>query len=575
MAASTPTQIDAWIERNVPIPMRDGTVLRADVFRPAREAPHDVLLIRNPYGEATGRNVVSILDAISLGIAVVAQDTRGSYRSDGVFEPFAHEEFDGADSLEWCSRQPWSTGALAMIGPSYLGATQLLAAKASPRGLRAIAPTFTASDYFDGWAYQGGAFQLGFMLHWAAGFAAAAKLRLSRHTGDSDRADVGDGENVELPSDYSRLPLSSMPGLLRYAPYWLDWVNHHSRDMYWRALEPLDNSRPITTPAIHVGGWFDIFLKGTLTNYVTFRNLAANAKLRRQQRLVIGPWAHGPGSQAIGELDFGPSASQAAAQLETSQLAFITNAFNDDFQSDFPPVRLFVMGDNAWRDEDDWPLNRAVVVRHYFHSDLSLSQSPPSSDEEPSLFVYDPLDPVPTVGGPTLLPGAEVGFNAGPRNQSHVETRHDILCFTSQTLHVDMEVTGPVSVNLHAATDGPDTDWAAKLVDVWPDGRAMSVIDGIQRARYRDSLERPTLLEPDRPYAFVIDLVATSMVFKAGHRIRVEISSSNFPRFDRNPNNGGLSADVTESGLRAAKQRVFHDASRPSWINLPTIDRRA
>jgi uncharacterized protein len=244
-------------------------------------------------------------------------------------------------------------------------------------------------------------------------------------------------------------------------------------------------------------------------------------------------------------------------------------------EPDGPRVRLFVMGDNVWRDEDDWPLERTEWAHWYLHADGSLAPSEPGEFDPPAHYVHDPADPVPTVGGANLLAGGAGGvtWQPGPRDQRHVEARTDVLCFSSSVLPADLEVTGPVSVTLHAATSAADTDFTAKLVDVWPDGRALSVADGIVQARYRsgDGMSRPAA--PGRVYRYTIDLMATSQVFKAGHRLRVDVASSNFPCYDRNPGNGAPAATATAADFTVAEQTVFLDAGRPSYITLPVIPR--
>jgi putative CocE/NonD family hydrolase len=575
--SAAPEIIEIAVEHNTPIPMRDGTILRASVFRPTADGRYPVILVRNVYGEALVRGQIPTLTAPLGGMAVVVQDTRGSGNSDGASTPFVDETADGLDTIAWCACQPWSSGAVGMMGVSYLGATQLLAARAAPPALKAIAPGITASEYYEGWTYQGGAFQLGFMLQWALGFAMRNLGRLAAAGQDVGALRSALMRVAAHSDDAVRyLPLRDIPGLAELAPAWLDWLDHPTRDAWWEALSIRNHHGDFRAPALHVGGWSDIFLKGTLENFVGLRAAAATDEARRNQRLIVGPWAHGSTDRAVGQIDFGMFANQLAFQLEAKQLDFLARFLKPHQpEPQGAPVSIFVMGDNVWRDEADWPLTRAQTTRYFLHTGGTLSPAPPPTDAEPSTFTYDPRDPVPTVGGPTLLPGGWVTFNAGPRDQREVEARADVLCFTSAPITSDVEVTGPLSATLHAASSAVDTDWTCKLVDVWPDGRAMSVIDGILRARARNGLEpgKTQLMEPGRVYRFDIDLVATSMVFKAGHRIRVEVSSSNFPRFDRNPNNGRLSADAHESTLVPARQVIFHDAERPSWISLPIVPR--
>ncbi|MFD0663453.1 CocE/NonD family hydrolase [Thermocatellispora tengchongensis] len=319
-------------------------------------------------------------------------------------------------------------------------------------------------------------------------------------------------------------------------PWWREWTSHPERDAYWEGLaETLRHDR-IEVPVMHIAGWFDLFLPGVLENH---RRLGGP--------LVIGPWSHlTPGGSGTGRLDFGPAASAQAIGLERRQLAFLKG------EDTGPAVKIFVMGDDVWRDEESWPLARAVETRYHLHTGGLLSPEPPASDE-PATFTFDPRDPVPTTGGPTLLADPT---NVGPQDQRDVELRPDVLCYTTGVLDADVEVTGPLSVTLRAETSATATDWTAKLVDVHPDGRAMSVIDGIVRTTAPAG-------------TFTVDLVATSQVFKAGHRIRVQISSSNFPRFDRNPGTGRPAAEATEADLVVQHQKVFPG----SYITLPIVPR--
>jgi putative CocE/NonD family hydrolase len=563
-------------EYNVPVEMRDGTTLRADVSRPAAGDPVPVLLIRNPYGEQLMR-ILPVRPAIDAGFAVVLQHCRGTGTSDGDFVTFENEAADGADTVEWCARQPWSDGNVVMTGPSYLGMVQLAAASRSPSALRGLVPVVTPADYHWGLAYRQGAFQLGQALAWhslkaaqALAYNAAAGLDVSAETGDL----------LALMADpaaaYARLPLRDMPAVSRILPSWQAWLDHEARDDYWDGLSYRDARDKVAVPALHVGGWFDLFLGGTLDNFATLSRDAATDHARSGQRLIIGPWTHVDRSGTAGELHFGAFASEQAVQLEAVQIEFLKSAARaEPAQPPGPRVRLFVMGDNAWRAEDEWPLARTRWTRWYLHPHGALSPAEPGQFGPPSHYDHDPRDPVPTIGGATLLTGGPggTGWQPGPRDQREIEARPDVLSFTSDPLAADLEVTGPVTVTLHAATSATDTDFTAKLVDVWPDGRALGVTDGIVRARYRDGSRSPRPVVPAQVYQYPIDLIATSQVFKAGHRLRVDVASSNFPCFDRNPGNGAPAASAVAADFTVAEQAIFHDADRPSYITLPVIPR--
>lgn len=565
-------------EHNTPIEMRDGTRLRADVYRPAVGGPFPVLLIRNPYGEQMMRALAPVVPAIEAGFAVVIQHCRGTGTSDGEFVPFENEAEDGVDTVEWCARQPWSNGDVGMYGASYLGMVQLAAATQAPAALKGLVTIVTPADYHGGLAYRQGAFQFGQTLGWHS---------LKSGQTLAYRAAAGQDVSGDMPAllklvanpaaGYAHLPLRDAPAVSRILPNWRDWLDHEERDDYWTSLSYRDSRDRATAPALHVGGWFDLFLGGTLDNFTTLSRRAATEHARRGQRLIVGPWTHIDRTGAAGELHFGMLASEQAIQLEQLQLHFLRRAVQPNGEEPAGArVKLFVMGDNLWRDEADWPLARTQWTPWYLHADGSLSPSAPRGEATPSNYAHDPSDPVPTVGGPTLInggPDGGIAWMPGPRDQRAVEARPDVLTFTSTELTEDLEVTGPVTVTLHAATSAADTDFTAKLVDVWPDGRALSVVDGIVRARYRDGSGRAKPITPGKVYEYTIDLLATSQVFKAGHRIRIDVASSNFPCFDRNPGNGAPVATATADDFVVAEQTLFHDSDHPSYVTLPVIPR--
>jgi putative CocE/NonD family hydrolase len=564
-------------EHNAAIPMRDGVVMRAEVYRPARSGPFPVLLVRTPYGEPMSRGV-PVLPAIDAGFAVVLQHCRGTGTSDGDFAPFASEADDGVDTIEWCAGQAWSNGLVGMYGPSYLGMVQFAAAVSAPPALRCLLPTVTPADYFGGLVYRQGALQLGQLLGWYT-LKSAQTLTYRAAAGEDISADMPAllAHMTSMAADYDHLPARDAPAVSQIMPTWQQWLDHEERDEFWRDLSYAASRDRITAPALHVGGWFDLFLGGTLDNFMTLRESAATEHARRNQALVIGPWTHADQTGVAGELHFGLLASAQAIQLEQLQLTFLRR-FVAEGQTELAGsrVKLFVMGDNVWRDEDDWPLARTQWTRWYLHSGGGLSAALPGAGALPSKFRFDPRDPVPTVGGATLIsggPGGGISWIGGPRDQRVIGTRPDVLVFTSEELPEDLEVTGPLRVTLNAATSAADTDFTAKLVDVWPDGRAMGVADGIVRARFRDGsgLSRP--VTAGRVESYEIDLMATSQVFKAGHRVRVDISSSNFPCFDRNPGNGARAATATHDDFVVAEQTICHDAGLPSYITLPVIPR--
>lgn len=540
--------------------MRDGTVLRADVYSPDDAAsPLPAIVNRTPYERRRSATVAAGIDpevATANGFVLVCQDVRGRGGSDGQFATFLHDGDDTYDTVEWVAAQPWCSGAVGMTGRSYGGATQWLGAVRTPPHLKAMFPVVIGSNYYDSWIYQGGAFQLGFNLFW------------TRLMGES-RA------SQNLDALYRHLPLPTVPmeeGSVG-ARIYQTWLSHPTFDDYWKGLAVNRRYGQVTVPAYNVGGWYDLFLRGTLENYVGMRERGGSPEARGGQRLLIGPWAHGSTYGPYPDHNFADFEGNDDVDLDDVQVRFFACHLRGDDNgfADEAPVRLFVMGANRWRDEDTWPPPAAVARPWYLRAGGGLSPEPPAHGDAPDTYVYDPADPAPTVGGPTSLPAGMMKTNSGPRDQQKVESRADVLVYTSEPLTRAVEVTGALTVTLHAATSAVDTDFVAKLTDVDPDGRSTILAEGILRCRYRKGFEEPQLMTPGRPEALDIDLVATSNVFKPGHRIRVVVTSSSFPRFDRNANSGRPFGTDGPDDLRPAHQTVFHDAARPSHIVLPIV----
>jgi len=457
---------------------------------------------------------------------------------------------------------------VGMHGMSYVGATQWLAAIAAPPHLTAIFPAMTAADYHDGWIYQGGAMSLAFTTAWTAQFLAIPQLERLGLSPDECRREEGRimGMIERLRRTLSHLPLAELPLLGRpgLAPYYRDWIAHPDADAYWERVCISAHHDHVTVPAFNLGGWYDLFAAGPLRNFAGVRARGATAAARTGQRLLVGPWTHNsPSIAQAGEMHFGWDATLNAEDLQLRWFDYWLREIDNGIM-DEPPVRLYVMG-QGWRDEQEWPLTRTEYVPYYVHSagrahgldgDGRLSQDLPGA-EAPDVFLYNPLNPVPTVGA------------GGIADQRAAERRTDVLVYTTPPLAEALEVTGPVRAVLYASSSAVDTDFTAKLVDVAPNGYARNLCDGILRARYRTSSALPELLEPGRPYALSIDLLVTSNLFQPGHQIRLEISSSNFPRFDRNPNTGEPAG--TASALRPAVQTVYHDLEHPTHILLPVI----
>ena len=557
---------EVTIERGVPIKMRDGVTLRADIYRPKAEGKFPLLLTRTPYDK--NGTVDFCLKAAARGYVVVAQDVRGRYASEGDWYPFKYESQDGYDTVEWAAALPYSNGKVGMFGGSYVGATQYLAAIAKPPHLAGICPDVTASNYHDGWVYQGGAFEQWFDESWTTGLA---ENTISRRE--------------ELDSDVVRwtptLPLLSYPvfetpSTTGLAPYFTDWLAHPNYDDYWKPWSIEDHYAQIQVPVLSLGAWYDIFLGGTLRNYARLKNEAGTEAARRGQRLMIYVGGHAGGSteKKVGAVDFGDKLpfdlEEVTLRWYDSLLKGIVNGLDHE-----KSVKIFVMGKNHWREEDDWPLERAKATRYYLRSTTpanglqgggTLSTAAPA-EEKPDQYVYDPNDAVPTIGGPLCCQPLPTGV--GPQDQRSAEARGDVLVFSSLAFTQNTEVTGPISLDLYVSSSAVDTDFTGKVVDVWPNGFAQNLTEGILRLRYRNSPERPELGNPGEIYHITVDLWATSNVFLPGHKLRLEVSSSNFPRFDRNLNTGEDQARGTH--MIKATNVIYHDKSRPSALVLPIL----
>lgn len=568
--ASAAEPFAVTVEHGVEVKMRDGTVLRADIYRPKTEGSFPVLLERTPYDKNNSSGFG--LRAAAQGYIVIVQDVRGRYTSEGEWYPFKNESNDGFDTIEWAAALAHTDGRVGMFGGSYVGATQMLAAIAHPPHLAGICPVVTASNYHDGWTYQGGAFEQWFNESWTSGLAQDTLNRSVRsHTNALNGI-------WKLPlNDYPLFDVPSSAGndLTRtLASYFLDWLAHPNYDEYWKRWSIEEHYSDIKVPMLTVAAWYDIFQGGSLRNYIGVKLHGGSDAARQGQRLLVMIGGHAGSGRKIGDVDFGPSAVLEEDDVILSWYDHLFKNAANEFATP-QPVRIFVMGANQWRNEDDWPLSRARQERYFLHSggkanslsgDGVLSLAAPRA-ESADHYVYDPANPAPTTGGPLCCDSTHLG--PGPRDQRPVEARNDVLVYSTPVLSEDLEVTGPVTAELFANSSAVDTDFTAKLVDVWPDGFAQNLTEGIIRARYRESQERPTFLNPGQTYKITVDLWSTSNLFRKGHRIRLEISSSNFPRFDRNLNTG----EDTSSARKpvAATNSIYHDAEHPSALILPTV----
>ncbi len=569
----------------MPSKTRDGVTLRADVYRPEAEGRFPVILSRLPYNKNLRTRPGDIDYFVERGYVVIMQDVRGRFGSDGdEYYPLIWEGRDGYDAVEWAAALPWSNGKVGTMGQSYLGITQHLLAPLRPPHLVTCFPVSCPGDFHENFAYHtGGVLELGWRVPNIVFMARDTAERLGHvNLIEPIERQLADVKNVLArpftDTAYRRLPLMHWAEALRpIARYLTDYLQHPEDGPYWWSMNVTREAHNVNVPMYHVTSWYDFVQWGTLKQYAAVRDHAMTPHARANQRLLIGPWAHifpytVPTSRGTGDIDFGPDAKVELHEIQLRWFDYWLKGIATGILEE-APVKIFVMGENRWRDENEWPLARTRYTPYYFHSrgtansargDGTLSPAMPA-DETPDRFTYDPDNPVPTCGGSTLI------ISTGVQDQREVEARDDVLVYTSDPLPAPLELTGPIIVKLFAATSAPDTDFTAKLVDVRPDGYAQNLADGIIRGRYRESNFRPSPLTPGAVYEFTIDLWAISHVFFAGHRLRLDISSSNFPRFDRNLNTGEDQATGTR--WEQARQTIFHDARYPSHVILPIIPR--
>jgi hypothetical protein len=553
---------------------RDGITLFADIYRPKSDEKFPVILMRTPYHKSVSWAVAPAYQIVRRGYVVVIQDVRGRYTSEGEWYPFRHEQADGYDTVEWVAALPYSNGKVGMIGASYVGATQMLAAIAQPPHLTAIAPNVTASNYHSNWTYQGGAFEQWFDQNWTSQLAQNTLQRLIEENTDAR------GGVPTLPlADYPVFNFGQLPaeGQLtsKIAPYYGDWLAHPDYDDYWKQWSIEENFSKITVPMLQVGGWYDIFAAGTMRNYMGAKAHGATEAARTQQHLLIEIGGHAGFGRRIGDVDFGPHAVENVyTDVILDWYDFLFKGIKNEYATD-KPVKVFTMGANEYRQEDDWPPPQAQFTKYFLHSngkanslrgDGSLSTATPKTEISDS-YVYDPKNATPTFGGPLCCD--EKHMEPGPRDQRGVENRDDVLVYSTPPLARDLDVTGPVTATLWVKSSAVDTDFTAKLVDVGPDGFAQDLTEGILRMRYRDSPEHPNFMNPGQVYQITVDLWATSNVFLKGHSIRLEIASSNFPRFDRNLNTGE-EVKFAHTSVPATNL-ILHDAQHPSALLLPIM----
>lgn len=593
--ASEP-RYEVVVDRDVSIPMRDGVVLKADIYRPQAKGTFPVLVEGTPYGKQTASELTLKSDSffVPRGYVLVVYDCRGMFASEGDFTPHLTEQNDNYDVIEWAAKQPWSSGKIASIGISYVGQVVLNAAIAQPPHLVCGIPSLTAQDLWREWYYRGGAMELGFLAAWPVWWVpswADRYLTGAEHEAAMDNAALywADPESFVDILPVKNLEIGRIGDKMNL---FAEWAAHPADGPYWWERNPETYIREINIPLLNVAGWYDIFQNGNIETFNALRHKAASARARDNQRLMIGPWAHFDGGffQNIqGSVDYGPGLTTPSYnEVRLDFLDYWLKDVQHGTMMDLDhPVWIFVQGDNTWRAEAQWPPARTEYTKFYLNggksgsiaslNDGTLSTRLPASKEKPQTYVYDPMNATPTRGGSLLfsfqygpdgMPGSE---GTGQAQQEQTPVDRQSLTFTSEPLDQEMEITGKVRAVLYAASDCVDTDWVVRVCDVAPDGTSLNVVDGIQRARFRTSGINPTLIEPGKVYEYEVDLWSNSYVFQPGHRVRVTVNSSSFPRWSRNMNVAEFPEQATE--YKVAHNTIYLDPEHPSHVILPVIPR--
>jgi putative CocE/NonD family hydrolase len=568
---------DVTVETDVAVRMRDGIVLRADIYRPTTHCACPVLLMRTPYDKAQAQNICFAHPTwyARRGFIVVVQDCRGRYRSDGEWYPFRHEQQDSIDTIDWAANIKGSTGQVVMYGFSYSGVVQLLAAVEKPSPLAAIMPAFTSADYSSDWFYRGGAFQLAFAMTWSAHLATDTARRRGDYALEQKISASLRNANVHYWQGPQRNPLVEDDELI---PYYYDWLEHDSEDdRYWDEYSAKSRLEDIEIPSLYIAGWYDIFLEGTIDSFLRTSSLP-DGNRRDENRLVIGPWHHMPWTQRSGNCDFGDAAKNCADALQARWLDGVLN--REEAIPSEPKVAFFVMGANEWQFSESWPPSGVKGRKLYLHSlgranslsgNGSLSPAMPA-DETEDTYTYDPRNPVMSLGGRS---GCLEGLTPmGVADQAPQETKNGVLIYTSRPLEEDLTIVGNVQAHIFASSTSSSTDFVARLTDVHPDGRSFNVVDGIIRVgkgqSTHDQLECAEV-GPDGIRECLIRLGPTAFRFEKGHSIRLEITSSNFPAYDRNSNSGKPLKEVSQADMKTSRQTVFHSERYPSCVSLPVL----
>ena len=553
------------VERNVDVPLAGGVTSYADVYRPRSSDPLPALVISTPYDKQDAESNVGFAHPswfARQGYVVVSHDVRGRFKSEGTFVPFFHEGEDVASLVEWAAQLDGCDGRVATYGFSYPGLNQLLAAQRQPAPLQAIAPSFTAGSPYREWFYSQGALGLAFAASWANYLAMDTA---ARREDDATLAQLG-ASLADSQKWYWALPINAYPPLAEgRAPYFFDWVGHPTFDEFWQGIE-VDHAR-IQLPGLHVGGWYDVFVRGTIRTFTELTR-AGHAP----QKLVIGPWHHMPWKPLGGESpEAGPSV------VDDWHVRFWNETLKGESTDVFDAaVSAYVMGD-GWHEADAWPPSATTPTAWFLHSegraassfgDGTLTTTPPD-EEPPDVYSYVAGNPAMSMGGRSCC--IELLAPMGPVDQSGREETRLVLVYTSAPLEEELLLLGDVSLTLFASSSATDTDFCARLCRVNEAGSSMNLTEGIVRARFRESLTSPTPIEPGRVYEYTIDMGPVGARIAPGERVRASVSSADFPLYDRNLNTGGPLYAEPASAEVLATQSVLHDAEHPSRITLPVF----
>ena len=556
---------------NIPVPMRDGINLSADIWLPPSTqgtGPWPALLLRTIYDNQEARYIGWAREFTNRGYAVIMQDCRGRGDSDGEWIPYVCELYDGYDTHEWIGKQDWCDGNLGTFGLSYPGFTQTLPATLRSKYLKAVAPIASQQDNYGHHRVNG-------VIHHNVAFAFLNMLGRSMQYESLKHFDQ-DTFFFELPID------TAMEKVSNTHPYYKGVMEHEQYDEWWSSYSLRDKYSEMAIPSLFITGWFDSLSNENFKLFNGWTKKAKTQDARSKTKLIIGPWSHqiAPwGRVPMGEngeyadRTFGKQALSDVIEMHMHWYDQRLKGINTGVDEE-APIKLFVMGKNIWRDEYEWPLERTKWTKFYLSSSGNavndgggLYPEIKNNDQISDSFIYDPANPVPSLGSQY-----QTYDFCGPHDRSHIQRRPDVLTFTTDVLTEDMEITGPISATIWASSDAKDTDFTATLTDLEPDGKAIALCEGIVRARFRNGTENPEMMVPGEIYKFEIDMWNTSNTFIKGHRIRIEISSSNFPRYNRNLNSGNpIASDID---ITIANQTVYHGIQYPSHINLPVIPKR-